>query len=76
MLAFAFYKAGNPKRIKDFSGNSLHKVKSDKADDVNIGRCGLHSWQTLRPYGLMDELHSQLKTMNRQFRFYSILKSA
>jgi len=71
-----FVSAVNPKLIKDFSDNSLRKVKSDKADSVKIARYGLDSWQDLRQYGLMDELRSQLKTLNRQFSFYTKHKTA
>lgn len=39
----AFVSAVNPKLIKDFSDNSLRKVKSDKADAVKIARYTLDS---------------------------------
>ena len=71
-----FVSAINPKLIKDFSDNSLRKVKSDKADAVKIARYALDTWTELRQYSLMDEIRSQLKIMNRQFGFYMKHKTA
>ena len=71
-----FVSAVNPKLIKDFSDNSLRKVKSDKADSVKIARYALDSWTELKHYSLMDENRNQLKTMNRQFDFYMKHKTA
>lgn len=71
-----FVCAVNPKLIKDFSGNSLRKVKSDKADAVKIARYTLDTWTELRQYSLMDKIRTQLKTMNRQFGFYMKHKTA
>ncbi|EOS56787.1 hypothetical protein C814_02658 [Anaerotruncus sp. G3(2012)] len=71
-----FVSAVNPKLIKDFSDNSLRKVKSDKADAVKIARYTLDSWTELKQYCLMDEIRNQLKTMNRQFDFYMKHKTA
>ena len=71
-----FVSAVNPKLIKDFSDNSLRKVKSDRADALKIARYTLDSWTELRQYSLMDEIRNQLKTMNRQFDFYHKHKTA
>lgn len=73
-----FVSAVNPKLISDFQdeGNSLRKVKSDKADAVKIARYTLDRWQKLKQYSLMDEIRIQLKTMNRQFAFYMKHKTA
>ena len=71
-----FVSAINPKLIKDFDNDSLRKVKSDKADAVKIARYALDKWQNLKQYSVMDELRSQLKTMNRQFGFYMKHKTA
>lgn len=71
-----FVCAVNPKLIKDFGDNSLRKVKSDKADAVKIARYALDTWTELRQYSLMDEIRTQLKTMNRQFGFYMKHKTA
>lgn len=82
LLALQLSKAGlfvsavNPKLIKDFSGKSLRKVKSDKADAVKIARYALDSWTELKPYSVIDEIRNQLKTMNRQFCFYMKHKTA
>lgn len=62
--------------IKDFDNDSLRKIKTDKADSVKIARYTLDKWHKLKQYGLMDELRSQLKTMNRQFGYYTKLKTA
>lgn len=71
-----FVSAVNPKLVKDFSGNSLRKVKSDKADAVKIARYALDSWSELKPFSITDEIRNQLKIMNRQFSFYMKHKTA
>ena len=73
-----FVSAVNPQIIHGFQGqdNPLRKVKTDRADSVKIARYTLDSWANLKQYSLMDELRSQLKTMNRQFDFYMKRKTA
>lgn len=71
-----FVSAVNPKLIKDYSNNSLRKVKTDKADALKIARYTLDNWQDLCQYTSMDTLRNQLKTLNRQFAFYSKHKTA
>ena len=71
-----FVSTVNPQLIKDFDNDSLRKVKSDKADAFKIARYALDKWQNLKQYSVMDELRSQLKTMNRQFGFYMKHKTA
>ena len=71
-----FVSLVNPKLIKDFDNDSLRKVKTDKADSVKIARYTLDKWHKLKQYGAMDELRNQLKTMNRQFGYYTKLKTA
>lgn len=73
-----FVSAINPQIIRNFQGqdNPLRRVKSDKADSVKIARYTLDNWVNLKQYSLMDELRSQLKTMNRQFDFYMKHKTA
>ena len=73
-----FVSAVNPQIINNFQGqdNPLRKVQTDKADSVKIARYTLDSWTNLKQYTLMDELRSQLKTMNRQFDFYMKHKTA
>lgn len=71
-----FVSTVNPKLIKDFSCNSLRRVKSDKADAVKIARYTLDSWLDLKQYNRMDEIRNQLKAMNRQFSFYMKHKTA
>ena len=71
-----FVSAVNPHIIHNFQGqgNPLRKVKTDKADSVKIARYTLDSWANLKQYSLMDELRSQLKTMNRQFDFCIVVQ--
>ena len=71
-----FVSAVNPKLINDFDNNSLRKVKSDKADAIKIARYTLDKWNDLRQYSSMDKIRNQLKTMNRQFDFYTKQKAA
>ena len=81
-IAHALTQAGfyvalvNPKLIKDFSNNSLRKVKSDKADSSKIARYTLNNWNNLDQYTYMDHLRAQLKLLNRQFHFYIKEKTA
>ena len=81
-IAHALTQAGfyvavvNPKLIKDFSNNSLRKVKSDKADSSKIARYTLDNWNNLDQYTYMDHLRAQLKLLNRQFHFYIKEKTA
>jgi len=73
-----FVSAVNPQLICNYQDqdNALRKVKSDKADSIKIARYTLDRWQKLKQYSLMDEIRSQLKTMNRQFGFYTKHKTA
>ena len=71
-----FVSAVNPKLIRDFGDDSLRAPKTDKADSRKIARFALDRWTKLRQYSLMDETRNQLKTMNRQFSFYTDQKTA
>ena len=71
-----FVSAVNPLLISMFGDESLHAVKTDKADSSKIARFALARWSKLPQYGLMDETRNQLKTMNRQFGFYTDRKTA
>lgn len=71
-----FVSAVNPLLISMFGDESLHAVKTDKADSEKIARFALARWSKLPQYGLMDETRNQLKTMNRQFGFYTDRKTA
>ena len=71
-----FVSAVNPLLISMFGDESLHAVKTDKADSSKIARFALARWSKLPQYGLMDETRTQLKTMNRQFGFYTDRKTA
>ena len=61
-----FVNAVNPLLIKEYGGNSLRKVKTDKADAVKIARYALDNWANLRDYTPMDRIRYDLKTLNRQ----------
>lgn len=81
-VANALYEAGffvstvNPLLIKEYGGNSLRKVKTDKADAVKIARYALDNWAELRDYTPMDRIRYDLKTLNRQFHLASKQKTA
>ena len=62
-----FVSAVNPILVKQFGNDSLHAPKTDKADAKKIARFALDRWPNLKQYGPMDEIRTQLKTMNRQF---------
>lgn len=42
--------AVNPLLIKEYGGNSLRKVKTDKADEQKIAHYALDNWANLRDY--------------------------
>ena len=71
-----FVSAVNPKLVRDFGDESLRAPKTDKADSKKIARFALDRWTKLRQYSPMDESRNQLKTMNRQFSFYTDQKTA
>ena len=65
-----FVSVVNPHLIKNFGNNSLRKVKSDPADARKIARYTLDNWAELRQYSGMDNIRTQLKTLNSQFSFF------
>ncbi len=73
-----FVSTVNPKIIKGYQDDDkpLRNVKSDKADSVKIAHYALDKWYKLKQYSRMDEIRTQLKTMNRQFDFYMKQKVA
>ena len=71
-----FVSAVNPLLIKEYGGNSLRKVKTDKADAQKIARYALDNWADLRDYTPMDTIRYDLKTLNRQFQLASKQKTA
>jgi transposase len=71
-----FVSAVNPKLIKNFDNHSLRRVKTDNADAKKIGRFALDKWYMLRQYTAMDNIRTQLKTMNRQMSFYQKQQTA
>ena len=81
-VANTLYEAGfpvstvNPLLIKEYGGNSLRRVKTDKADAVKIARYALDNWADLRDYTPMDTIRYDLKTLNRQFQLASKQKTA
>lgn len=68
--------AVNPLLIREYGGNSLRRVKTDKADAKKIARYGLDNWAELREYTLMDTIRYELKTLNRQFHLASKNRTA
>lgn len=48
-----YVSAVNPLLIKEYGGNSLRKVKTDKADAVKIARYALDNWADLRDYTIV-----------------------
>lgn len=71
-----FVSAVNPLLIKEYGGNSLRKIKTDKADAQKIARYALDNWADLRDYTPMDTIRYDLKTLNRQFHLASKQKTA
>ena len=71
-----FVSAVNPKMVKDFDNDTLRKVKTDKADSIKLARYCIDKWASLQAYSPMDDLRAQLKTLNRQFAFYTVHKAA
>lgn len=71
-----FVCAVNPLLIKEYGGNSLRRVKTDKADAMKIARYALDNWADLRDYSPMDKIRYDLKTLNRQFHLASKQKTA
>lgn len=71
-----YVSAVNPKLIKDNgNGNTLRRVKTDKADAKKIAKYGLDNWADLREYTPMDTIRIQLKTLNRQHSLYAKTKT-
>ena len=68
--------AVNPLLIREYGGNSLRRVKTDKADAKKIARYGLDNWADLREYAPMDTVRYELKTLNRQFHLASKNRTA
>ncbi len=60
--------AVNPLLIKEYGGNSLRRVKTDKADARKIAKFTLDNWAELREYIPMDTIRYQLKMLHRQFQ--------
>lgn len=76
-VAQALYEHGiyvcvlNPILIRQSGGGSVRKVKSDKADSIKIAKYGLDNWINPKAYTPIDILRQQLKTLNRQYDFYT-----
>ncbi len=68
--------AVNPLLIKEYGGNSLRGIKTDKEDSKKIARYALDNWEELRQYTPMDTIRYQLKTLNRQFQLASKNRTA
>ena len=66
-----FVSAVNPLLIREYGGNSLRRVNTDKEASKKIARYGLDNWAELREYTPMDTIRYELKTLNRQFHLAS-----
>ena len=53
--------------IHDFSGNSLRKVKTDKAYSMKIANYALSFWTEPRDYSPEDKIRQMLKMQNRLY---------
>lgn len=71
-----FVSAVNPLLIKEYGGNTLRKVKTDKADSMKIARYGLDNWCDLREHTDMDTIRYQLKSCHQQYCMYTKNKIA
>jgi len=71
-----FVSAVNPLLIREYGGNSLRRVKTDKADAKKIARYGLDNWTELREHTPVDTTRYELKTLNRQFHLASKNRTA
>ena len=68
-----FVSVLNPLLIK-YSGGSIRKVKTDRADAIKIAKYGLDNWVELRRYTPDENIRQQLKLCSRQYNLY--MKSA
>ena len=59
----------------DYQGNSIRKVKTDKADAVKLACKALNDWTDLRKYTPEDEIRQTLKICNRQYNQYGKLRT-
>lgn len=64
-----FVSVLNPLLIK-YSGGSIRKVKTDKADALKIAKYGLDNWTLLRPHTPEDDVRLELKLCSRQYNLY------
>ena len=71
-----FVSAINPLLIKEDGNGELRGVKTDKADAKKIAEFGVKYWAKLREYTPDDTIRYNLKTLNRQFQFYSETRTA
>ena len=71
-----FVSVVNPLLIHEYGGNSLRRVKTDKADSNKIARYGLDNWAELREHTPVDMIRYELKTLHRQFHLASKNRTA
>lgn len=55
-----FVSATNPLLIREYGNNSLHKVKTDKADSPKIAQYGLDHRAELRQHTPVENKHSRV----------------
>ena len=66
----------NPRLIKNYGNNTIHKIKSYPVDSKKIARFTLDNWVQLRQYSSMYTTRTQLKTLNAQKDFFTKQKIA
>jgi transposase len=71
-----FVCAVNAKLIHDHSGDTIRRVKTDKADALKIAGFCLDKWHKLARYEPESELRKTLRVFNRQLSEYTKLKTA
>lgn len=65
----------NAKLIHDYGGDTIRRVKTDKADSLKIAGFCLDKWTKLSRYAPEIELRKVLKTYNRQLGEYTRVKT-
>ncbi len=63
-----FVAVVNPVLIKDFGGNTIRKVKTDKKDAIKIAQYALHYWSELNEFIPEKDERKSLRILNRQYR--------
>ena len=65
----------NAKLIHDYGGDTIRRVKTDKADSLKIAEYCLSKWNRLERHNPESELRKTLKIYNRQLAEYMKIKA-